>query len=320
MRRRRLNAFFFLRPFLVLGIAARLAHASPGTEGASFLDIPVGAGPAAMGSAYSALATDAYAPVYNPAGLAFLPVNQLAGQHLDYLESVHHEFVSAAVRSSEGQAFAVSAQYLGSGDITGRNSSGDPQGDYDVHYGAYSLAYGRTFSPTFALGLTGKFIEAKISDVGSTAYAVDVGSLWQVRPNFDLAAVVTNIGSKLTFLNDGQSLPLTFHLGVAYKPIPSWTLSGEAIYPKTGLAGLRTGVEWHPVPVVSLRTGYRTETTRSLGALAGFSTGLGLHLWGHEFSYAWTPYGELGSAQYFSLLVRFGPRGQENLSSRETNP
>src|SRR4051812_21969339 len=40
---------------------SRPAFASAGTEGASFLEIPVGARPAAMGSGYSALAADAYA-------------------------------------------------------------------------------------------------------------------------------------------------------------------------------------------------------------------------------------------------------------------
>src|SRR6185437_423325 len=65
---------------------------SAGTEGASFLDIPVGAGPAAMGSAYTALATNGYAPVWNPSGLARLQDNELAGQHLSYLESIHYEF------------------------------------------------------------------------------------------------------------------------------------------------------------------------------------------------------------------------------------
>src|SRR5467141_60454 len=56
-----------------------------GTEGAAFLDIPVGAGPAALGSAYSALASDAYAPVWNPAGLGFVSGTEIAGQHLSYL-------------------------------------------------------------------------------------------------------------------------------------------------------------------------------------------------------------------------------------------
>ena len=62
------SVFSFL---LVLSAIFFASHAwgFSGTEGASFLDIPVGAGPAALGGAYTALATDAYAPIYNPAGL-----------------------------------------------------------------------------------------------------------------------------------------------------------------------------------------------------------------------------------------------------------
>src|ERR1043166_7621235 len=68
--------------------------ASSGTEGASFLDIPVGAGPAALGAAYTALATNAYAPTWNPAGLARLSGTEAAAQHLSYLESMNYEYLS----------------------------------------------------------------------------------------------------------------------------------------------------------------------------------------------------------------------------------
>jgi hypothetical protein len=180
-----------------------------------------------------------------------------------------------------------------------------------VRYGAYSFAYGQTLQPSVAVGITGKVIQGKISDVGSTAYAADVGSLWKARENLQLAAVLANVGSKLSFLNDDSSLPLSFHLGAAWRPQHFWTLSGEAVYPKTGLAGARFGIDWHPADLVSIRTGYRTDTTRHLGILAGFSTGLGLHVWGQEFSYAWTPYGDLGNAQYFSFVFHFG---EENRS------
>ena len=196
-----LRKFFrFIFPvILLLTLGAGILRASSGTESASFLDIPVGAGPAALGSAYSAQATDAYAPVYNPAGLGFLLDHQVAAQHLDYLESVHYEFLSGAYRLKEGRGLAMSAQYLGSGDITGRDLSGNLNGDYNVHYGAYSFAYGQTLLPEVAVGLTGKVIQSKISDVGSTAYAADVGSLWKARENLQLAAVLTNVGSKFDF-------------------------------------------------------------------------------------------------------------------------
>src|SRR3974377_1654491 len=76
---------------------SRPASASSGTEGASFLDIPVGAGPAALGSAYTALATNAYAPVWNPAGLAFLKGSELAAQHLSYIQAIRYEHVSCVI-------------------------------------------------------------------------------------------------------------------------------------------------------------------------------------------------------------------------------
>src|SRR5579863_3099811 len=99
------------------------AYAASGTEGASFLDIPVGAGPAALGSAYTALATDAYAPVWNPAGLGMLNGNEAAAQHLSYLDSMNYEFLSfvhpfdKSRDSDTHRGIGFSVQYLGSGDI-----------------------------------------------------------------------------------------------------------------------------------------------------------------------------------------------------------
>src|SRR5439155_27037330 len=74
--------------------AARWSAAATGTQGASFLEIPVGGRPAALGGAYSALADDAYAPVYNAGGLGFVPSTQLSGMHLDYAGMGGYEFAS----------------------------------------------------------------------------------------------------------------------------------------------------------------------------------------------------------------------------------
>ncbi len=87
------------------------SFASSGEEGAAFLDIPVGAGPAAMGGAYSALANDAYAPTYNPAGLGFLDSTQLSGQHLSYIDSIAYEYLSFVYPMKKGKSLGVSAQY-----------------------------------------------------------------------------------------------------------------------------------------------------------------------------------------------------------------
>src|SRR3979409_1699028 len=93
------------------------SYGSSGTEAASFLDIPVGAGPAALGSAYTALAADAYAPTWNPAGLGLIDSPELAAQHLSYLESMHYEYLSYvqplqdSKNSVVRRGLGVSAQY-----------------------------------------------------------------------------------------------------------------------------------------------------------------------------------------------------------------
>src|SRR5437773_2736248 len=153
------------------------SHGSTGTEGASFLDIPVGAGPAAMGSAYTSLATNAYAPVWNPAGLGMLNSNELAGQHLSYLESMHYEYMSfvhpfdKSRDSGTQRGLGFSVQYLGSGDIAGTDDTGASIGSFSSYYASYNLAYGQTVTDKLALGVTGKMIRAKIDDVSAGAYA-----------------------------------------------------------------------------------------------------------------------------------------------------
>jgi len=296
---------------LVLAVCmfSRQSHASSGTEGASFLDIPIGAGPAALGSAYSAMASDAYAPVWNPGGLGLIDRNQFAAQHLSYLDSIHYEFASFVHPLGYGRSLGASIQYLGSGDIAGMDIiNGNPTatGDFSSHYAAYSLAYGQKVGDKLSLGATGKVISAQISDVSANAYAFDLGSMYQLTKDLRLAGVLTNMGTKLTFIDQGDSLPLAFHLGAVYETKYHLTVAAEGVYRQTGLASFHTGLQWAPMDPISLRVGYKTDTLQGLSPLAGFTTGIGLNVWGFELSYAWLPLGDLGNTNYFSFLYKFG--------------
>jgi len=207
-------------------------------------------------------------------------------------------------------------QYLGSGDITRTDINPDgtfntnTTGTFSSYYAAYNLAYGQTVTDKLALGVTGKMIRAKIDDVTANAYAVDLGSMYKLQSNMTLAATLTNIGTKLTFINDGDPLPMALHVGAAYRPTRLWLAASEVVYRRNGLASFHIGGQWRPIEMISLRVGYRTDTLNGLSAYAGLTIGLGLHVWGQEFAYAWAPYGDLGDAQYFSLLLRFGAPGE----------
>ncbi len=302
-----------------------LAHAAAGTEGASFLDIPVGAGPAALGSAYTSLATNAYAPVWNPAGLGSLTGNEIGAQHLAYLDSIHYEFLSfvhplgAAHGSETHRGIGFSVQYLGSGTIDRTDvntdgslvNGGNPIGTFSSYYASYNLSYGQTVTDKLSLGVTGKMIRAKIDDVSAGAFAGDVGGLYKVNSKAQIGASMVNMGSKLKFISEGDDLPLAFKLGAAFQPSTHFLLSAEGVYRKNGLASFHTGTEWRPIEAIGLRAGYKTDTLKGLNALAGLTAGIGLHVWGQEFAYAWAPYGDLGDAQYISLLIHFGSEEEQ---------
>ncbi len=302
-----LSAGFFSIPSKML--------ASSGTEGASFLDIPVGGRPAALGNAYAAVAYDAYAPVLNPAGLGFIERSELAGMHLSYLESINYEYASFVHPLTVGHSIGAAIQYFRPGDVNATNANGDPAGTFSGSYAAYSLAYGQTISDKWTLGVTGKLLHAGIANYSAEAYGADLGTMYSVTERLMLAGLITNIGTKLTFINNGDSLPLTYKAGASYWVGRLLNLNLQGEYAKTGLASAHTGVEWHPIEMIALRAGFRTDTVKELSAIAGLTTGIGLHLFGQEFDYAFIPVGDLGSTHYFSLVLRWGEaeRAKRNL-------
>ncbi len=291
-------AFHLIRPLLLL--------ASSGTEGASFLELPVGARPAAMGSAYTTLANDAYAPTWNPAGLGFLQSTQAAGMHQIYAEDTAFEYASIVHPIKAGHALGAAIQYFQPGTLTGRDINGNSIGNISGSYAAYSLAYGQEIIENLSLGATGKWIHATIDGVSASAYGGDVGALYRINPQWRLAGTLDNLGSKLTFLQSGDSLPLAGRLGAAYNPLRELTLAAEVAAQKSGPFSGHFGGEWMNAQGFSFRVGYDTQRVQQLTPVAGISVGVGLSLWGQEFSYAFLPLGDFGFSHYFSLVLRFG--------------
>jgi hypothetical protein len=286
-------------------LAPRPATASAGTEGASFLELPTGARPAALGNAYTALANDAYGVTSNPAGLARLPYTELNGMHLIYVEDTAYEYASFAHPFGETRGIGAAIQYFRPGDVEGRNESGEPIGDISGSYAAFNLGYGQRVGPV-ALGITGKAIRASIDDVSASAFAMDAGAQWQPKSELTLGAVLQNVGSKLKFISEGDSLPLLARLGGAYRLWEKLTFTGEGVYRKSGPLSFHSGVEYMSAEGFSIRSGYTTERTKEMSALAGLSVGVGMNLWGHELGYTWIPLGDFGHSHYLSFSLRFG--------------
>jgi hypothetical protein len=283
--------------------------AAAGREGASFLDIPVGAEPASLGSAYTAVADTAYAVNWNPAGLGRLDVPQLAAMHLAYLQSISYEHFAVAVPLSHGEygsGIGLSVQSLGSGSIDERDDTGALTGQsFTSNFSAYTLAYGQSFGDDLSFGTGLKVIREKISDASASAFALDAGTQYDVTKRWTLAAALSNLGSAIRLVDQSDPLPMNARIGTAIRATPDLRFSVDGVYHRNDPFSAGFGLEWSNASIFALRAGYNTAHTKELGAIAGITGGVALRWWGQEFSYAWVPFGDLGNTHYFSLLLRW---------------
>lgn len=88
-----------------------------GSTNAAFENIELMAGPAGMGSAYSAATQDTSALIWNPAGLARLPTPEIGISYMDLHGILGYSFVGVAHPIRSGQT--VGAAILNSSDVEG---------------------------------------------------------------------------------------------------------------------------------------------------------------------------------------------------------
>jgi hypothetical protein len=298
---------FIWAALFILGSLLPPLDAAPGQDASSFLQIPVGGRPAGLGGAYSTLATDAYASIWNPAGLGFSKATQLAAMHLAYVESISYEFIGLSRPFGKSQGFGFGLQYFHPDDIPITDISGTTQGTFSGSSGALSLSYGQKMNSRFSLGLTGRLIRSKLEDESAQAVGMDIGGLIEPAEKLRLAAVLANVGTKIKFIDQEDALPVTFRLGGAYVPDPKWILSLEGAFRRSEGASVHSGVEWNPLKLLSVRAGYRSDPSSRLSGMTGFSTGMGVNFLHQRFDYTLASLGDLGLTHYFSLMFEWLP-------------
>ena len=112
-------------------LLALIARTSGAVETASFLNVGVGARGLAMGGAYTAMADDADAIYWNPAGLAQVAGHEFQVSDAELTQSTREDFFSYAQTAGFG-TFAVAGTYFDDGTLDGRDTQGHPTGSFSA--------------------------------------------------------------------------------------------------------------------------------------------------------------------------------------------
>lgn len=277
-------------PLLVLiSFSLYAQYSNLGTAGAQFLQIPIGARNAALGSAVVGVIDDASSVFWNPAGLA--NINST---------SVHFSFFNW-FKFFDVNAFSVARNFGDLGTIGASilvlnmermeiTTELEPNGTgryFDAQDMAVGISYARNLTDRFRFGITAKYVYQRIWNETASGVAFDVGTQYTLDfQNLTIAMAMTNFGPDLnmtgedlnvvhdrnaTFpLNrltparlrtDDYPLPLHFQVGIAMDLFTSEFVKSkigiDASHPNDNKERLHFGTEWTFFDLLSLRGGYK---------------------------------------------------------------
>ncbi len=150
----KIKYFVFLPIFTLPAIISLVSAKSNGTTAGNFLSIDIGARPAAMGGAYTALGADAESIAYNPAGIALATCPNLSLMHNQWFEGIALDYIGLAVPTGIG-SFGVSGRmlWMDQMEITTLAQPSGADEEFTSADTAYGLAYACTFLKKFGLGI-----------------------------------------------------------------------------------------------------------------------------------------------------------------------
>jgi hypothetical protein len=285
----------------VFGKATIAAEGSLSTAG--FLRVGVGAKAMGLGEAFTAVADDASAVYWNPAGLGRFDKRQVQFSHYDWYQDVKIENLYCAFPAGRF-GFGAGVTYLGFGNFQSYDEDGNPGDELSMYNLAASVSVGFALNENLSLGLTGKYIEQSFDMVKGTSFAGDIGLLADFNSvRFGLAGV--NLGSPVQFVSEREQLPAALRAGMALRQFSDKMLvSVEAYVPFNGDIVWHQGLEVNLGGPLSARTGLTYQPQDVPGADAfQYNLGAGISYGAGRFDYTFIPSSQFGGDPIHNLSL-----------------
>lgn len=323
-----------LAPTLLLAQVQRTSYAGRGkvgTTGLQFLKIGTSARAVALGESFIALANDASAMFYNPAGMNQCTQREVIFTHTQWPAEISYEYLGGLIPVPKIGVIGVQAAVLSTGDMKRTVPYVGWTGEYfSANDWLVGISYARMLTDKFSVGGTLKFVAEWLDGSHVSVFAADVGTLFDVGfRGIKFGMTISNFGPNAKYHSEEFSLPINFKFGaladVFQLGLHRMQATLEGSHPSDNLEQVALGVEYSFGKYFALRGGYRmfvqleeldqvikVDASHEVNVdepLEGPSFGLGLNLpvgnTAMRLDYAYSDFGYLDNGQRFTLSFQF---------------
>jgi len=301
--------------------------------GLKFLSVSVGAHGAGMGDAFSAVANNAEAMFWNPAGMAYINKWNISGGYNQWIAGIKHQYTGLAYNTGNIGVLGVNLIWVDYGTAYGtRRSEADPRGYIET--GPFSpsalsagFTYSRQVSDRFSFGVNVKYVHQDLgtSYIGTgetteefkeetkeiNAFAFDFGTLYYIGfKDLRIAMCAKNVSAEYQYETEAFSLPLTLRIGIAMDLLKAFSINTksslilaiDAIHPRDYQERVHFGMEYSFYNMIALRAGYKFNYDEDN---LSFGVGLKEKRTGIKVDYAYNPFGDFDAVHRISVGVGF---------------
>jgi len=280
-----------------------------GTYAAQFLKIGTSARASGMGNAFTAVANDATAMYWNPAGMVEINRTQVTLNSVMWPADVDLYFAGAVFTTPYlPGTFGISARALTMDPMLERTIY-MPEGTnrhFDAGDMSFGLSYAMYFTDKFSAGFTSHFIHMGLADKSVESLAFDFGLLYRIGvQGMKLGMMIQSLGGEVDYDDRASKLPTLFKVGLsmdAYRRGAHAVLAaGEFSHPSDNKERMNVGMEYAFNQLLFVRSGYNIAYDSQ-----GLAWGLGFRVDTSQtsdiaFDYAWEDLGYLGAAHRVTL-------------------
>lgn len=326
---------------LLLCVATPLLYPQKvGSTSMQFLKVIPSARGAALGDAYSVLASGADAVFWNPSGLAAIKDQELSSTYIQWIFDTRQGAAAYGITLGEFGTVAAQIQYVDFGEFLEAsmlrpyiNKEIDPGLTGNTfHPFSYliGISYAQNLTDKFSTGVSIKYAHESLYNGAAVMTQVSQGvdetvNTWADGLMFDfgfhyktgfrsieLAAAVQNFGGDVTYAKESNPLPMMFRWGIAANLVGTDAI---AAYDETNRIGFafdlfqpndyaqqaHMGLEYEYAGVFALRSGYKFNyDSEGLTLGSGIRQSFGPVLL--KFDYSFSSVGTyLGNVHRFSL-------------------